>query len=377
MDMLPGQVLKFIRTKEYTFQRDIGQGGTGKTILVKDEVTDFNFVCKKYSPYDSSKKTEFFSRFIDEIKIMYLISHKNIVRIYNYYLYPENTTGFILMEYIDGNPIDEFLVWQSVDIYENIFVQLIEGFEYLERNKILHRDIRNSNILVTNDGIAKIIDFGFGKKIEGESSENASILLNWPVTEYPEELKNCEYNHQTELYFVGKLFSKILEENGIDDFKYQAILDRMIISNPKKRISSFSEILQLLSNSIFNRLDFSEDEKKVYRSFADELVSHVKSLKSEFNSNLDIKVVLHNLEKVIEDCVLERYLQDNSKLIRSFINIGYVYLSRRDIEVSIIVNFYKLLKDASETKQRILMNNLLTRIKTISVVIDLDDDLPF
>ena len=96
MDMSTGDIIKFIRAKEYTFQRNVGQGGTGKTILVKDEVTDMNFVCKKYSPYDITKKKEYFSRFIDEIKIMYLLSHKNIVRIYNYFLYSENTTVIFL-----------------------------------------------------------------------------------------------------------------------------------------------------------------------------------------------------------------------------------------------------------------------------------------
>lgn len=87
---------------------------------------------------------------------MYLLSHKNIVRIYNYFLYPENTTGYIFMENIEGETIRNYLLWQSNEVFENIFIQLIEGFDYLEHNNVLHRDIRNENILITDNGVVKI-----------------------------------------------------------------------------------------------------------------------------------------------------------------------------------------------------------------------------
>ena len=54
------KIIEFIRTKDYKFIKNIGQGGTGKTVLLKDEIIDETFVCKKYSPYYEEHKDLFF-----------------------------------------------------------------------------------------------------------------------------------------------------------------------------------------------------------------------------------------------------------------------------------------------------------------------------
>lgn len=376
MNVLTGEILKFIRTKEYIYLRNIGQGGTGKTILVKDPITDINFICKKYYPQNVSKKVEYFKRFIEEIKIMYLLSHPNIVRIYNYYLYPESNTGYILMEYVEGSKIDNYLIFENNNVYEDIFFQLIEGFKYLEENNILHRDIRNENILISNNGIVKIIDFGFGKKNECKSKENASIILNWPVTELPDEIYNSIYNHQTEVYFVGKLFNGILESGFIDDFKYQHIIDKMIVSNPNKRVKSFSEVIQLMSEDIFEELDFEEAEKEIYLTFSDCLISHVTHISNKLVSITEPNKIIGSLENLIKGCLLEHTLQNNDDLISCFMENGYRYSPKKDIDVKVIREFYNFFKNCSILKQKIILSNIISRLKGIKVVKD-DDELPF
>src|SRR5690606_15658456 len=119
----------------------------------------------KYSPFYPEHKDLYFNYFLDEIKLLHKIYHKNIVRVFNYYLYPEQMTGYILMEFVKGQNIDEYIS-ENPDRLSDLFVQIINGFTYLEENKILHRDIRPDNILVTVDGVTKIIDFGFGKLID-------------------------------------------------------------------------------------------------------------------------------------------------------------------------------------------------------------------
>ncbi|WP_026887173.1 protein kinase family protein [Clostridium beijerinckii] len=377
MEMNPGHIVKFIRQKEYTYQRKVGRGGTGKAILVKDEITGMNFVCKKYSPYNADRQNEYFPRFIDEIKIMYLLSHKNIVRIYNYFLYPEHTTGYILMENIEGEAINNYLLFQSNEVFESIFIQLIEGFEYLEQNKVLHRDIRNENILITNDGVVKIIDFGFGKKIEIESEKEASILLNWPVSDFPEEIHDRKYNHQTEIYFLGKLFNKLLEDYDVSGFKYQHIIDKMILSNPKKRIESFYEIMQCLSEDTFVEIDFTDYEKAIYITFVEQLISHIKLIKNELSTVNEPKEIINSLESVIKNSLLEQVLQNNNDLISCFIDCGYTYSTKKDIKIETIRDFYAFFKKLSNTRQNILISNIATRLKTIKTEYEEDDDMPF
>jgi len=103
------EIIEFIRKKNYQRISDIGQGGLDKTILLKDELIDEYFVCKKYSPVYEDAIVQYFPYFLEEIKILHKLYHPNIVRIFNYYLYPEATTGYILMEYIQGSYTDEFL----------------------------------------------------------------------------------------------------------------------------------------------------------------------------------------------------------------------------------------------------------------------------
>ena len=199
-------LVEFLRKKDYKLIRNIGQGGTGLTVLLEDETINEQFVCKKYSPYYIEHKQTYFKNFVDEIKLLHLLYHKNVVRVFNYYLYPEKTTGYILMEYIDGVNINEYLSTYP-ELLSDVFAQTISGFRHLEENEILHRDIRPDNILVSNPGIVKIIDLGFGKKIQFDGDEINSVSLNWRYS-IPLDLKQRIYDGRTEVYFVGKLFEE-------------------------------------------------------------------------------------------------------------------------------------------------------------------------
>lgn len=95
-----GEIVDFPTNRKYEFVRALKSGGTGKTILMQDTMLNKFFVCKKYSPMQKQYEKEFYNRFIDEIKIMYAIYDINIVRIFDYYLFPEHSTGYIIMECI-------------------------------------------------------------------------------------------------------------------------------------------------------------------------------------------------------------------------------------------------------------------------------------
>ncbi|MDR2660083.1 MAG: protein kinase family protein [Spirochaetaceae bacterium] len=159
-----GEIIKFVRQRDYVFEQYLDEGGLGKTVLLLDPVMNEYFVCKKYEPYSYADKAKYYEDFKNEIRIMHKLFHKNIVRVFNYHLFPESTTGYILMDYIDGTDIETYISENPEDI-NNIFNQAIEGFLYLESNNILHRDIRPKNLMITNDKVLKIIDFGFGKRI--------------------------------------------------------------------------------------------------------------------------------------------------------------------------------------------------------------------
>ena len=113
-----GDIIPFVKQKDYIMvNNNLGGGSFGKTVLLQDPFIDELFVAKKYEPEYEDIRKQFYKNFLDEIKILYKLNHRNIVRIYNYYAYENIFTGFILMEYIDGEDIGNFIknsvLWET------------------------------------------------------------------------------------------------------------------------------------------------------------------------------------------------------------------------------------------------------------------------
>ncbi len=369
------EIIKFIRTKDYSFVKKLGQGACGVTILVNDCIINEQFVCKKYVPFDNNYRENLYKRFLDEIKILHTVSHRNIVRVFNYYLYPTSFSGYILMEYINGETIDRYIVNHPQNINE-IFEQTIEAFAYLEERKLLHRDIRMSNIMVTNSGVVKVIDFGFSKKIEVSGDSDKSVSLNW-WCELPNEFSENKYNSTTEVYFVGKLFEKILQENNIENFNYKKETYLMCQRDATKRVQSFAEILQSIHNNLFLEIDFDIYEKQDYRKFSEALAKSINSIERKARFEKDIDNIQGALEELYKQTMLENIIPDTAAVPRCFIKGSYYFSSSYKFEVEILKNFVKLLKTSPNEKKNIILNNLIFKLDNITKYDEMDDDIPF
>lgn len=368
--------IQFLRQKDYRYIDDIGQGGTGRTILIEDELINESFVCKKYSPYYEEDKEIYYQYFKNEIKILHRINHNNIVRVFNYYLYPEETTGYILMEYVKGKSINEYL-YENPDKVLDVFNQTIEGFKYLEENNILHRDIRPENILVSENGIVKIIDFGFGKQIDfGKKSK--SISLNWRYNP-PKDFQEKIYDFKTEIYFIGKLFEEVILNIENIEFKYSETISKMILIDHHKRIDSFFDIYREIISQETNDFEFSMYEKKAYQDFAECLMKIYSKKSNDVEYSKNIEQIIRDLDDLYKNSTLENFIQNNASLTRIFIKGNYRLFPKIPFKVEILYSFIKLLKSISENKRKIVINNLWQRFDVIPAIIELNynDDLPF
>lgn len=372
----PGELVEFDKIKAFKYIRGLGSGGTGQTYLFSEDITDMKFAIKKYSPIPQNKSKENFERFIDEIKILFKISNPHIVRIYNYYLYPEFETGYLQMEYVEGTPIDQYVLSCKSEDIEKIFLDSLSAFEYLESLGILHRDIKPDNILVDENNDLKIIDFGFGKVLTENQSAAESIFLNWPVSRMPEDVERLKiYDFQTEIYFLGYLFKGILEDVSIN-FKYQNILENMTKFSRGKRYKKFSDISKDISSTNLIIGEFTEEDKDIYLEFADCLVSVISIYRADFISNNDLNDVIFKMEDLLRKSVLERYIQDNSALVSIFVKNNFKFFRRINIERSIIEKFYEMLLNQPLNRQKVILDNLFARLSSIKVEHE-DDDLPF
>lgn len=370
-----GSIAEFVVKKQFKYIRPLGSGGTGDTHLFEDETTEMLFAFKKYVSKDSRFIDEYYRRFVDEIKILFRLSHSNIVRVYNYYLYPDKKLGYLQMEYIDGVSIDEYNPNGWGKDWNSILTDVVSAFEYLELNKVLHRDIRPANILINNNGNVKIIDFGFGKQLENVGQNCGSVFLNWPVSELPEEVQfNQEYNHKTEIYFVGKLFQKLVK-NNLTNFKFNHIIEKMIKLDPTDRYESFSDVSKAISAGVLGEISFEEHDKDIYINFANVVLQHISYYSSKYTPINDVKTTLESLAELIRDSCLERYIQDNSRLINCFISNGYNYRTLRDIDVICVKDFYQFLVSLDSVKQKIVLDNIYTRLSQIKVRDE--EEIPF
>ena len=220
-------------------------------MLLLDASIEENLVCKEYKPNSEARREELFENFKREIKSLFQTNHPNLVRYFNHYLDPDQKTGFILMEYINGDMIDRYLSKFPQRVNE-LFRQLIDGFHYLESEGILHRDIRPENIMVCEDHQLKIIDLGFSKKIQASSDFRKSVTLNWWCDVPPDEFKEQKYDFRTEVYFVGKLFEGLVLNNCIENFRHHAVLSSMCNTMPNERIGTFSDVLKKIQKEGFS-----------------------------------------------------------------------------------------------------------------------------
>lgn len=369
------EIIKLTRTKDFTFVKCIGRGGFGETLLVHDEMISEDVVIKKFAPaqaVNEGQLGEVFGRFIDEIKILMHVNNPNIVRIFNYYLYESVLTGYIVMEYIQASSIEDYIKSNPENI-NKIFVQAIEVFTYLEEIKILHRDIRSENLLVSDKGILKLIDFGFSKICHTNNQEN-SVLLNHRFLS--DEMLDEKYTVQSEIFCLGCLFKKLIEDYVNDGFLYTDILLEMTPPEPKNRADNFSGLLAKVDAITVSAYETDDDISKIYVEFADDFqrILANRSYSAELIS--DLKIVEENMDKYHRTCKYEEYVQDRAGLIRCFVLGGFSYTTNFVFNASNFKEFYKMFKKGNETLKRDLLENLKTRFDKVSLE-NSEDHTPF
>lgn len=380
-----GDIVEFIKQKDYVMvNNNLGSGAFGQTVLLKDPFIDELFVAKKYEPYFKDAKKEFYDLFLQEIKIMYKLNHPNVVRIFNYYPFEQSFTGYIIMEYIDGKGIaqylDESFNWGRNSDPDNIFIQLINGFDYIEKQGIVHRDIREGNIMVTNDGTVKIIDFGLGKTFSPVNTSQDSMveIINRSGLDcLPNEYFEGKYDSQTDMFYLAELYNRLLKKSGVEFlFSYEAILNKMLEPAKENRYSCFSDIKEAIATKDFSTLEIGESDKKIYQDFSNAVLGCLSCFKGErvFVANTD--EFYDNLKSAIQKNCFEDIVQNPNDIVSTIVKGDYKYYTNREVPCEILIAFEKWFSTLSADSKRLVLNNIIAKVSTIKIELP-EDELPF
>ena len=383
-----GDIIPFVKQKDYIMvNNDLGGGSFGKTVLLQDPFIDELFVVKKYEPEYSEIREQFYKNFLDEIKILYKLNHRNIVRIYNYYAYENVFTGYILMEYIDGKNIGEFISdyfapFESTTL-DDIFLQLVDAFCYIESHGIIHRDIREGNILIDKSGTVKVIDFGIGKMIAKASKGDADSLvaeINRAASDtLPQEYYDGVYTNLTDMFYLAELFGRLIdnaESCDRTDFSYNDILNKMMEKRPENRFESFAVIREAIGKHDFFNMKISDEDRQIYQDFTNLVYESLTSFMAEPQFNTDCVSFISRLEKALTVNLFETVIQKNSDVISSVIECGYRYDNRVNIPTKTVRNFLDWFRASTPQSQALVLNNFISKISG-TAVIEPEPELPF
>ena len=184
--------------KKYIFKDKIGSGNYSTVYKGTDIQTLESVAIKKINK--SKLPSVLISRFNKEIDILKLLNHTNIIKFKDCYI--DEKYICIITEYCNGGSL-KALIGSYNNEYDvrHIVKQIIEGIQYLDDVKIMHRDIKPDNILIGNDNIIKIIDFGFS--VEVKESDLYSTICGTPLYMSPELLQSKEYSKSSDLWSIG------------------------------------------------------------------------------------------------------------------------------------------------------------------------------
>lgn len=382
-----GEIVPFLKQKDYIMvNNNLGGGSFGKTVLLQDPFIDELFVAKKYEPEYKDIQERFYKNFLDEIKILYKLNHRNVVRIFNYYAYENIFTGYILMEYVEGKNIREFIneytrVWEDVSL-DDVLFQLIDGFCYIEEHGIIHRDIREGNILIDKIGTVKIIDFGIGKIFDKKSDARDSLVaeINRAGSDtLPQEYYDGTYTSKTDMFYLAELFNRLIKETDEPDsldFSYTDILDKMMEKQPQNRYATFADIKEAIGKHDFVNMEISQEDKDIYQAFTNLIYQSILSFLDEQKFNHDTDVFVAKLEKALRDNLFENIIQKNEDVISSLVTGSYRYNKRVDIPCSRIKDFLYWFRASTPQSQKLILTNIISKLSTITVV-EKEPEIPF
>ena len=213
----PEQILGKLIGGGYRVVGFLGQGGMGVIYLARQEALQRDVILKVIRSDLADEDAQ--ARFRREAHSLSLLSHPNVVQVYDHGLDRQTGLWFIVMEYVRGITLARFVQMRRgplpVEEFAPIARQIVDGVAEAHRHQLIHRDLKLANVMLTSaDGarvVVKILDFGLSRLISTEEQlTQANYFAGSAMYLAPEVMKNGPIDTRVDVYALGVVFFKLL-----------------------------------------------------------------------------------------------------------------------------------------------------------------------
>lgn len=273
MDMNIGKKLD----GRYELTELIGIGGMADVYKAVDIMED-RTVAVKILKNEYSENEEFLRRFRNESKAIAVLSHPNIVKIYDVGFSDE--IQYIVMEYIDGITLKEFIEQQGVLRWKDaihFITQVLRALQHAHDRGIVHRDIKPQNIMLFSDGTIKVMDFGIARfsRSDGKTLSDKTIGSVHYIS--PEQARGDITDEKSDIYSVGVMLYEMLTGKKPFDADNPVAVALMhmqeLAKNPREIISTIPEPLEEI---VYHAMERNPSRR--YQS-ASEMIKDIETFK--------------------------------------------------------------------------------------------------
>ena len=232
------------QVNQYKILEKIGSGGQGTVYKALDTKLHRTVVIKILPP-ELTARTANFKRFEREAQLCSQLDHPNICTIYDFH--EANGVYYIAMQYVDGKNVRQLVAGRPLELKSalSIAIQVTDALAFAHSKNIIHRDIKAGNVMVTESGQAKILDFGLAKLLEDEVTDDQKGVDRTQITELgipygtatyaaPEQAKGERADARSDIFSTGVLLYEML--SGIWAFQGKTVIDvrhQVLYGTPK------------------------------------------------------------------------------------------------------------------------------------------------